>query len=785
MKYLIEGCLLVLIWMFGDQAIDAYFMSAHHQQELKLKRQLQGIATELSLETFSAMDRNVYHFDRHAQKQLEFERVINELTLNSRLNNELKSSLDEFKNTIDTYMQLASMLKTSYRYIAQLELAKDEFDADTQALISSSVALVSNLHVTNSVSVVERVNHQLLMLVSQLKQIESQAPKLRVLRLHIEFVLENALKASNLLVPIQQSDIAMVISRDINGVSQSIDAVKWQMMRAILLLICVIFLLIILALARLLVDLKQANLMANQAAETKSLFVSNMSHEIRTPMNGILGLTDILLSTELTGVQRNYLEKVRFSANALTTIINDILDFSKIESKKLHIEHVPFQFEDLLDNLRSLITPLANTKGVKLVFDLDPTLSKQYIGDPVRINQIMLNFASNAVKFTEEGTITLRVKQQQQEGGKVWVLVTIEDTGIGIEADKVEQLFERFTQAESSTTRKYGGTGLGLTICKLLTELMGGEILVHSELGKGSQFSVNLPLELMTGPQAEIEHQMLSGSILIVEDDPIYLEISQNIAHSIGLKVTGVTTGQDAQSILTEQTFDTLLVDWVLPDCEANELLNKLSEQNNLPKKVVIYTAHTRESIETESGFPILYKPLLKRDLIEALTTETTTSQPKKQPKQVNPEVTDKQKGKKSQDVSSDVLQGNSMRVLLVEDNEINRIVALKLLGRITGVEVEVAKDGQAAVNTITKQQGRFDIVFMDIQMPVMDGVEATKRIREKYTAEQLKIVALTANVMQSEVDKYLAIGMNGHLGKPFKMDELEAVFKHHMTELN
>ncbi|MBQ4837463.1 hybrid sensor histidine kinase/response regulator [Pseudoalteromonas luteoviolacea] len=782
MKYLIEGCLLLLIWFFGSQAIDAYFLSKNLQQELLLKRQLQGMATELSLETLSAMDRNVYHFDRHAQKQLELERLINELELNTRLNSEIKQSLDEFKNTIDTYMQLASMLKTSYRYIAKLELSKAEFNQEAQVLISRSIALVSNLHVTNSIPVIETVNNQLVLLVPELKLLESQAPRLRVLRLHIEFVLDNALKASNLLVPIQESEVVKTILHNVHGVSESIEATKWLMVRAVFMLICAIFLLIIIALSRLLVGLKKANILANQAAETKSLFVSNMSHEIRTPMNGILGLTDILLSTELTSVQRNYLEKVRFSANALTTIINDILDFSKIESKKLHIEHIPFQFEDLLDNLRSLITPLANTKDVKLIFDLAPNISKQYIGDPVRINQIMLNFASNAVKFTEHGSITLSVKQEEYEDDKVWVVISIADTGIGIAQESVDQLFERFTQAESSTTRKYGGTGLGLTICKLLTELMSGEIQVESELGKGSKFTVRLPLALVTEKEV-VKPKSISGSMLIVEDDPIYLEISQNISRSIGLQVSGVTNGRDAQTTLANQTFDILLVDWVLPDCQANELLKILQAQGSLPQRVVIYTAHTQESIDTESGFPILYKPLLKRDLIDALSS--------KKPPQLSTTVA--QDGTINIPVESNapaqqsenILGGIDLRVLLVEDNDINRIVALKLLDRIPGIDVQVAENGKIAVDKINQAQGKFDIVFMDIQMPVMDGVEATKLIREAFSPEQLKIVALTANVMQSEVDKYLEVGMNGHLGKPFKMDELEAVFKQHMAELN
>ncbi|KZN52845.1 hypothetical protein N474_02720 [Pseudoalteromonas luteoviolacea CPMOR-2] len=780
MKYLIEAILLGLIWFFGFGAIESYHLLDRHQHELELKSRLNLVATELSLETLSAMDSNIYHFDRHAQKQLEFERYLQELDLNDLLSQDVATELDKFQVTIDTYMQLASMLKTSYRYITKQELERGEYAPQSQNIIGEVVSLVSNLMVTNSIPVIEHVRAKLEAILPTLEQLEEAEPRFRIMRLHVEFVLENALQASNLLVPIQQSEISRVILKDNQLLAENIKGTYWSMMRSIMLLLAVVFLLVITALARLMIDLKRANQLANQAAETKSLFVSNMSHEIRTPMNGILGLTDILLNTELSAIQRNYLEKVRFSANALTTIINDILDFSKIESKKLHIEHVPFQFDDLLDNLRSLITPIANTKGIKLIFDLDPKLHDKYVGDPVRINQIMLNFASNAVKFTEEGTVTLTVRKKVKELDNEWVEISIIDTGIGIEQDKVALLFERFTQAESSTTRKYGGTGLGLTICKLLTELMHGEIHVESTVGQGSLFRVTLPLETVKETQSE-ELTPMSESMLIVEDDPIYLEVSTNIACSLGLEVTGAASGSEAQVRLSDSQFDILLLDWVLPDFEANELLKKLESLNLLPKRVVIYTAHTEEFIKTDLIYPILYKPLLKRDLIDVLT----------RPLEVVHQSVDKgeiahqhRAGTPSSQAngvaSSDILQGSQLKVLLVEDNEINRIVALKLLGRINGLEVEVAMNGQEAVDMINSCDGAYDMVFMDIQMPVMDGVEATKEIRKTYGSEVLTIIALTANVMQSEIDKYFAIGMNGHLGKPFKMSELEDVFKQH-----
>ncbi|BBN82375.1 hypothetical protein PA25_23600 [Pseudoalteromonas sp. A25] len=768
MKYLIEVVLLFLVWLTGSHAIDQYHTLKSLQAELTLKAELNRLTTELALETLSAIDANINHFDKHAHKQLEFERVSRQLASQGLLGEQIGKDMEAFRVGVDTYMQLASMLKTSFKYVAKQSIDSPESSQTSQSILRTCAALIFNLQMTNSQPVVNAVQTQLRVQLAMLEQLERRLPDLRVARLHIEFIMDNATKASKLLKSIQKNSFSDVIQKNMQELNHSINSNYWKMIQYTLLTLVSTFLLVLVALLRLLVELKRANEVATKAAEKKSMFLSNMSHEIRTPMNGIVGLTDILLSTKLTAIQRNYLEKVRFSANALTTIINDILDFSKIESKKLHIEQVCFQFEELLDNLRSLITPIANTKGVKLVFDIDPQLQAQYLGDPVRIGQIMLNLASNAVKFTEQGKVTLSVKgiPDRTDLDSQWIEISVADTGVGIEQSKLQSLFERFTQAESSTTRKYGGTGLGLTICKMLTELMGGEISVVSEVGKGSVFTVRLPLK--TDGDGIIERPVeFVGKLLIVEDDPVYTQISENIATSIGLIVTTTSTGQGAEQCLLNGDFDAMLLDWKLPDCEADTLLTRLDNASLLPERVIIYTAYSNNCLDSNLKFPVLNKPLLKQDLVDALMQSHCAI-----------------KNEKEQSAKGTDLQQQTCfkcRVLLVEDNEINQIVAKKMLTNM-GAKVHVVVNGQQAVDTVMAGTDKFDIVLMDIQMPVMDGVTATQTIRKQFSSEQLPIIALTANVMGSEVEKYVAAGMNAHIGKPFKVDELKAILQDYVN---
>jgi signal transduction histidine kinase/CheY-like chemotaxis protein len=780
MKYLLEVLLLILFWWMGSLAIDRYSELNTYQKELALKSELNRFTTELSLETLSATDSNVYHFDKHAQKVLRFESISHELSLNNALSLETQEALKRFHELVNSYMQLASMLKTSFKYISKLELEKRSFSDSNQALISSVIALASNLQVAHELALIEAVHEGLNQLLPQLKQIESQDNRLRVLRLHIQFILGNSLKASNLLMPIQEGRASAILIKNIEEVNALIETSFWSLIRYSLLTLVAASLLIALVLVRLLISLKEANVKANQAAETKSMFLSNMSHEIRTPMNGVLGLTDILLNTDLNPTQRNYLEKIRFSANALTTIINDILDFSKIESKQLNIEYSAFQFEKLLDNLRTLIGPAANSKGVQLIFDVSPDLHDFYMGDSVRINQILLNLCSNAIKFTKEGNVTVALNVESVAAERDAITLSVTDTGIGIEQHKIDKLFERFTQAESSTTRKYGGTGLGLTICKLLTELMGGEMCVESTFGKGSTFSVRIELDIAQESKPSIAPDM-SFSVLIVEDDPANLEINKQLVSSLGCEVVAVESGTEAINTLASQSFDILLLDWVLKDIQGIELLDHLKDKGLLPEQVIICTAHSEQLISSDTCYPVLQKPLIKKDLIEAFVTVDSDNGSNPDGDVTHASARDNEADSKETSDTKDLTRMSCLKVLLVEDNEINKMIAVTLLEGM-GLDVLTAANGQEAVDLVEQHEGLFDLVLMDIQMPVMDGIQATRILRQQYSGNELKIIALTANVMADEVDEYLSIGMNGHLGKPFELPDLEAVIAEHAT---
>ncbi|MBF0187910.1 MAG: response regulator, partial [Magnetococcales bacterium] len=516
---------------------------------------------------------------------------------------------------------------------------------------------------------------------------------------------------------------------------------------------------------------------AEQANRAKSDFLANMSHEIRTPMNAIIGMGHLLGKTGLRQKQKDFLDKINNASHSLLGIINDILDFSKIEANKMHLEAVEFKLESVLNNVSDLMAPKVAEKGLEFLFVYSPETPSSLVGDPLRLGQVLINLVGNALKFTERGEIVISVEPEHSSASFTWLRFTVQDTGIGMTTQQQGKLFKAFSQADSSTTRKYGGTGLGLTICDRLVGMMGGSISVVSEPGKGSRFSFTAAFDRLDGDEEKSHPPVhLSGKrVLVVDDNSSSRDILNEQLRSFGFDVTTINSGQAAIDELyriqntKEPAYDLVLMDWQMPGMDGIETMQAIKSDPNIPTPPasIMVTAYMRSEVMEQAekigldGF--LPKPVSPSTLLEAIQVISGEQKPNGASNGDEDELELESQVRK---------QVRNRTVLLVEDNEINQEVAKGILSGLEMV-VDVVSTGRQAVEAISRNPHRHAIVLMDLQMPDMDGFQATCALREDQNNANLPIVAMTAHAMAGDREKCLAAGMNDHVAKPIDVKEL------------
>jgi signal transduction histidine kinase/DNA-binding response OmpR family regulator len=510
-------------------------------------------------------------------------------------------------------------------------------------------------------------------------------------------------------------------------------------------------------------DLKQTHFQLTEASKTKSMFLANMSHEIRTPMNAIIGMAYLALKTDLDDRQYDYVNKIHIAGQSLLGIINDILDFSKVEAGKLQLEQVDFSLQDVLSNSLVMVRQKAGEKGIELLMDLkNEALVNQYShfkGDPLRLSQVLTNLLSNAVKFTEQGYVRMSVGidevDQRVTPHTVSLCFMVEDTGIGMTQEQMANLFQEFNQADNSTTRRFGGTGLGLTISLRLVELMGGKIQAESQAGHGSRFSFNVSLAVAKPFDSQVSLEKIDAKgmrALVVDNQLAARQVMTEMLGHYGMQVESVDSGQKALELLKRKAseYNYCFVDWVMPEMDGDELLREIKRLEIVVPELIVVSAFDSDQLHQRAislgAKRVMMKPLMPKDIEDVLTKKTIVKQ-------------------KQHESEGDEIAG--MRVLLVEDNMVNQLLARKLL-EAKKVEVTLADNGQKALDILDEKGAEaFDIVLMDLQMPVMDGYTATTEIKAQARYDGLPIVAMTAHAMIEEQQRCQELGMVGHITKP------------------
>ena len=516
-------------------------------------------------------------------------------------------------------------------------------------------------------------------------------------------------------------------------------------------------------------DLETARKRAEEATRAKSEFLANISHEIRTPMNAMIGMTELAMQTRITREQREYLSAIQSSAEALLALVNDILDFSKIEAQKLRLDKVAFNIRDVLEDTMRVLAPRAQQKGIELACHVGSDVPDVLVGDPLRLRQVVVNLAGNAIKFTERGEVVLRARTESRGNGSVLLHFSVEDTGIGIAPEKQLVIFEAFSQADSSTTRRYGGTGLGLAISAQLVELMGGRIFVESQLGNGSTFHFT---SRFTVRRARVKRPipqwraLTDLPVLIVDDNATNRKILEEVLTNWHMRPVAVESGPAALARLQEsrhasQPVAVVLLDGHMPDMDGFAVAERISrDTRHAGLKLVILTSAGSQDVNRCRKLGIsasLSKPIKQSELFDVIINVIGETAAKKL-RGLQPRKKGSTRGK--------------VRVLVAEDNEINQLVARRLFEKL-GHKVKLVSNGREALSAV--RTGLFDLVAMDVQMPEMDGLDATRAIRdlEKKTGSHIPIMAMTAHALKGDRERCLAAGMDGYVSKPIRAQAL------------
>jgi two-component system, sensor histidine kinase and response regulator len=510
-----------------------------------------------------------------------------------------------------------------------------------------------------------------------------------------------------------------------------------------------------------------------KANEAKSAFLANMSHEIRTPMNAVIGLSHLALKADPSPRLRDYLVKIRSSGQHLLGIINEILDFSKIEAGKLSVESIEFSLDKVLENVSNLVSEKASAKDLELIFDVEPSVFMTHLrGDPLRLGQVLINFCNNAVKFTEKGEVVVRARVLEDSGDSQLLEFSVSDSGIGMTEAQIGRLFQAFEQADTSTTRKYGGTGLGLAISKRLAELMGGDVGVTSDVGKGSTFwfTARLGKGAAAPRPSLLRSDLRDRRVLIIDDNSSARTVLSNMLRNMAFIADEAASGGEGIEMVRSaadrsEPYEIIFVDWQMPVIDGIETSRRILALADIspPPHLVMVTAYGREDVlkqAVENGLEnVLVKPVTSSTLFDTIVAVLRADEDTSGHVQILP--------------SFEITRTRGTRVLLVEDNEINQEVAIGLL-EDAAMHVELAENGEIAVRMV--QENGYDAVLMDMQMPVMDGIEATRVIRSDPRFQNLPIIAMTANAMAIDREKCLEAGMNDHIGKPIDPDQLFSV---------